>query len=336
MTLLVLGCHSILTFTTVARQPPNHQAAIETTSIMKDIIINKKYRVDRKIGQGGFGLVYIGTDIESNEIVAMKLMRCKDGPDMSRHEVDVLRALSGGIGMPRFMWFGVDCDYYVLICDLLGPSLGDLLNYCGGRFSLKTTLLIADQAISRLQYIHQKGYIHRDIKPENFTMGAGKQGNVLHTIDFGMAMEVFDKDEDKRFKGCPFGGTARFASLNNHKGLEQCRGDDLESLGYMLLFFQGGSLPWIGLKAATQEEKDKMIMEKKMNIPVETLCQGLPREFETFINYTRSLGFKDKPDYAYLRHLFRRLYNSQGFQYDKVFDWTEKLFHETYGEVVPK
>lgn len=104
----------------------------------------------------------------------------------------------------------------------------------------------------------------------------------------------------------------------------------------MLLFFQGGSLPWIGLKAATQEEKDKMIMEKKMNIPVETLCQGLPREFETFINYTRSLGFKDKPDYAYLRHLFRRLYNSQGFQYDKVFDWTEKLFHETYGEVVPK
>lgn len=72
-----------------------------------------------------------------------------------------------------------------------------------------------------------------------------------------------------------------------------------------------------------------MIKEKKRNLPVETLCEGLPGEFKTFISYTRSLGFKDKPDYSYLRRLFRRLYKSQGFQYDNVFDWTEKLFHET-------
>lgn len=149
----------------------------------------------------------------------MKLSRGIDYPYMLREEARVCRALSGGVGIPRVLWYGDDVEYDVLICDLLGPSLQDLLNYCGGRFSLKTTLLIADQAISRLQYIHQKGFLHLDIKPENFVMGAGRQGNVLHTIDFGLAKEIRDADESMRLKcGC-FGGTARYASLNNHDGI---------------------------------------------------------------------------------------------------------------------
>jgi casein kinase 1 delta/casein kinase I family protein HRR25 len=107
----------------------------------------------------------------------------------------------------------------------------------------------------------------------------------------------------------------------------------LESLGYVLIYFARGSLPWQGLKAATRKEKNDMIKEKKESLSGEKLCEGLlPDEFATYIDYTRSLGFENKPDYAYLRKLFRRLFISQGFKYDYIFDWTEKRFREIHGE----
>ena len=102
----------------------------------------------------------------------------------------------------------------------------------------------------------------------------------------------------------------------------------MESLGYMLLYFAHGSLPWQGLKAATAKEKDELIKQKKLNLPVAELCEGLPEEFATYINYTRSLRFKEKPDYAHLRKIFRDAFSARRFEYDNVFDWTERRFRE--------
>ena len=137
---------------------------------------------------------------------------------MLRSEKDTYDALSGGVGIPRVRWFGEECDFYALVHDILGPSLEDLFNYCDRRFSLKTILLIADQAISRIEYIHSKGFLHRDIKPENFLMGIGRQGNTLYTIDFGIAKEFVYAERSKDVKGLPLGGTTRYASINNHNG----------------------------------------------------------------------------------------------------------------------
>ncbi|EAQ89733.1 casein kinase I [Chaetomium globosum CBS 148.51] len=117
-------------------------------------------------------------------------------------------------------------------------------------------------------------------------------------------------------------GTARYASINTHLGVEQSRRDDMESLGYVMLYFCRGSLPWQGLKAATKKQKYDRIMEKKMTTPTDVLCRGFPNEFAIYLNYTRSLRFDDKPDYSYLRKIFRDLFVREGFQYDYVFDWT--------------
>ncbi|KAK8917528.1 hypothetical protein H634G_08915 [Metarhizium anisopliae BRIP 53293] len=234
--------------------------------------------------------------------------------------------------MPKFLWFGQECDYFALVHELLGPSLEDLLNYCDRRFSLKTILLIADQAISRIEFIHSKGLLHRDIKPDNFLLGVGKRGNILYTIDFGLAKEYRDVEHYRTLEGRVLCGTARYASINNHNGREQSWSDDLESLGYVLLYFARGSLPWQGIKAATDKEKWERVKSYKKTLSVEELCSGLPEEFSTYINYARSLGFQDKPNYAYLRRLFRRLFASKGFKYDNVFDWTEKRFYELRGK----
>jgi casein kinase 1 delta/casein kinase I family protein HRR25 len=137
-----------------------------------------------------------------------------------RGEKETYEALKGGVGVgiPQVRWFGQECDFHVLVIDALGPSLEDLLNYCDRTFSLKTILLLADQAISRIEYIHSKGFLHRDIKPDNFLMGVGRQGSTLYTIDFGLAKEFKDAERNKHVEGLALGGTRRYASINNHNG----------------------------------------------------------------------------------------------------------------------
>ena len=156
-------------------------------------------------------------------------------------------------------------------------------------------------------------------------MGIGKRGNQVNVIDFGLAKKFRDPKthlhipyrENKNLTG-----TARYTSINTHLGVEQSRRDDLESLGYVLMYFLRGSLPWQGLKAATKKQKYDRIMEKKMTTPTELLCRGFPSEMAIYLNCCRSLRFDDKPDYSYLRKLFRDLFVREGFQYDYVFDWS--------------
>ncbi|KAL1917794.1 uncharacterized protein VTP21DRAFT_3628 [Calcarisporiella thermophila] len=290
-----------------------------------EVRIGNKYRLLNKVGSGSFGDIYLGVNIINGEEVAIKLESVKSKHPQLEYETKVYKILAGGIGIPFVRWYGTEGDYNCMVLDLLGPSLEDLFSFCGRKFSLKTVLLLADQLISRIEYIHSKNFLHRDIKPDNFLMGIGKRGNQVNVIDFGLAKRYRDPKthlhipyrENKNLTG-----TARYASINTHLGVEQSRRDDLESLGYVLMYFLRGSLPWQGLKAATKKQKYDRIMEKKMTTPTEVLCRGFPKEFAVYLNYTRSLRFDDKPDYSYLRRLFRDLFVREGFQYDYVFDWS--------------
>lgn len=205
--------------------------------------VGGRYALGRKIGNGSFGDIYLGQNITTKEEVAIKLESIKTRHPQLAYEYKLYRILQNHVGIPSVHWFGQEGDYSVLVMDLLGPSLEDLFNFCSRKFSLKTVLLLADQLIARLEYIHSKNFLHRDIKPDNFLVGLGKKENIVYAIDFGLAKKFRDP---KTHQHIPYNenknltGTARYASLNSHLGIEQSRRDDLESLGFVLLYFNRG------------------------------------------------------------------------------------------------
>ncbi|KAE9604698.1 putative protein kinase CK1-CK1 family [Lupinus albus] len=287
--------------------------------------VGNKFRLGRKIGSGSFGEIYLGTNVQTNEEVAIKLENVKTKHPQLLYESKLYKILQGGTGIPNLKWFGVEGDYNVLVMDLLGPSLEDLFNFCSRKLSLKTVLMLADQMINRVEFVHSKSFLHRDIKPDNFLMGLGRRANQVYCIDFGLAKKYRDSSTHQHIpyrENKNLTGTARYASTNTHLGIEQSRRDDLESLGYVLMYFLRGSLPWQGLKAGNKKQKYDKISEKKVSTSIEALCRAYPTEFASYFHYCRSLRFDDKPDYAYLKRIFRDLFIREGFQFDYVFDWT--------------
>ncbi|VFQ59719.1 unnamed protein product [Cuscuta campestris] len=288
-------------------------------------LIGDKFKMVRKIGSGSFGELYLGVNIQNGEEVAIKLEPVRTRQPQLHYESKIYSLLQGGTGIPNLKWFGVDKDYNVMVIDLLGPSLEDLFNYCNRKLSLKTVLMLADQLINRVEYMHSRGFLHRDIKPDNFLMGLGRKANQVYAIDFGLAKKYKDLQTHRHIpyrENKNLTGTARYASINTHLGVEQSRRDDLEALGYVLMYFLRGSLPWQGLKAGNKKQKYDKISEKKMSTPVEVLCKSYPSEFISYFHYCRSLRFEDRPDYSYLKRLFRDLFIREGYQFDYVFDWT--------------
>uniref|UniRef100_A0A803LDB6 non-specific serine/threonine protein kinase n=1 Tax=Chenopodium quinoa TaxID=63459 RepID=A0A803LDB6_CHEQI len=263
--------------------------------------VGNKFRLGRKIGSGSFGEIYLGTNVQTNEEVAIKLENVKTKHPQLLYESKLYKILQGGTGIPNVRWFGVEGDYNVLVIDLLGPSLEDLFNFCSRKFSLKTVLMLADQMINRVEFVHSKSFLHRDIKPDNFLMGLGRRANQVYMIDFGLAKKYRDSTTHQHIpyrENKNLTGTARYASMNTHLGIG------------------------MGLKAGTKKQKYEKISEKKVSTSIEALCRGYPTEFASYFHYCRSLRFDDKPDYAYLKRIFRDLFIREGFQFDYVFDWT--------------
>ncbi|KAJ7958568.1 putative Casein kinase [Quillaja saponaria] len=306
-------------------------------------IVGGKFKMGKKIGSGSFGEIYLAANIDTREIVAVKMESKNTKHPQLLFEAKLYNTLQGGSGVPNMKWCGIDGDNNVLVIDLLGPSLEDLFVYCGRKFSLKTVLMLADQMISRIEYVHSRGYLHRDIKPDNYLMGLGRKQNQVYIIDFGLAKRYRDATTKQHItyrENKNLTGTARYVSCNTHLGIEQSRRDDLESLGYVFLYFLRGSLPWQGLKAAIKKQKYDRICEKKLSTPIEILCRSFPVEFASYFHYCHSLTFDQRPDYEFLKRLFRDLFTREGYDLDYIFDWTVLKYQQmqqkkTLGQSAP-
>ena len=314
-------------------------------SVMKDLIADC-FVLLHVIGKGSFGSIYISYNLRDNLPVSVKKEEKKPGktPQLkteSKLYQSLLNIQADDIsgakplgqdevtGVPKFYGVGELPDYYYMIIDFLGPNLIELFDYCGcKKFTILTVCLIALQALNRIENIHKHHYLHRDIKPENFLIGIHEKSNVIYLIDFGLSKRYKNPKTHQHIpyrEGRALTGTARYVSINTHLGIEQSRRDDLESIGYMLIFFLKGVLPWQGLKNCN--EKYTRIMEKKLQIPTEILCYGLPDEITYYLNYCKNLRFEDRPDYDYLRGLFIKLLGTCNTLYGLTkenikFDWS--------------
>ena len=184
------------------------------------------------------------------------------------------------------------------------------------------------QLMDRFKYMHSKNFLHRDVKPDNFLMGLGNKSDTLYVVDMGLAKRYYDPTTQKHLEyrnDKSLTGTARYASVHAHLGEELSRRDDFEAIGYVMIYFYTGSLPWQNLISQQKSQRYELIKEMKLNTTVDELCEGCPYEFQQYLKHAKNLDFQERPDYDYMRGLFTSLAEKEGINLnDKLYDWNVK------------
>ena len=300
---------------------------MENNENIQDYIIDKiflkKYKCVERIGKGSFSMIYKAE--YDSKYYAIKLER-KELQNLLENESIIMNFLKGP-NIPYIKSYGSSGDFNILVMQLLGKDLQILFSEKKNSFSLKTVCMLAYQMISILENIHKKNIIHRDIKPENFLMGLPGELNsiFLYLIDFGLS-KFYNKNSVTHYNANKdrnkMTGTPRYASINALRGIVQGKKDDLESIGYVLVYLLKGSLPWQSINVKNKSEKLKKILVLKIETPSSDLCYGLPQEFEIYLDYCKNLELESEPDYNILKNLFLQVLYKEKMQFDYIYDWS--------------
>ena len=280
-----------------------------------------KYTCVKKLGKGSFGSIYQA--VYGKEEYALKFEDRKKNNDLLQNEAAIMNYLKGP-NIPTVKSYGFTSSYNILVMQLLGRDLEHHFKR-RKKFSVKTVCMLGFQMINILENIHEKHILHRDIKPENFVMGLNHNSKIVYLIDFGLAKKYRSMSTLIQYPLTlkkKFTGTARYASINALKGYEHSRRDELESLGYIFIYFLKGKLPWQNIKVKDKEEKFKKILQKKLEISSNELCLGIPKEFEIFLEYVKNLKYDEKPDYNMLKDLLYKIMKDGNYKNDYIYDWT--------------
>lgn len=293
----------------------------KSTSNKKSAKLLDNYIIIEQIGSGSFGEVYLA-EHKNGRKVAVKV-EDKKKANRIESEYEIYRHLQANnfvIGVPTMYDYLQSPDYNIMVMQLLGPNLEDLFVEYSRSFSMSTIFMLATQLLVLLEKLHGTGYIHRDIKPNNFLIGRDENISQVYIMDFGLSKKFISHGKHIKFQNNrSLIGTARYASVNMHMGIEPSRRDDLESVGYMLVYFCKGSLPWQGIKKKKGNDHIHAIGEKKMSTSLDDLCDGLPSCFRKFLSYCRKLKFDETPDYDFIQNLFFETAVDKGINYK--FDW---------------
>ena len=307
------------------KSPPINLSSNNSQKVEEVKIKNQySFKSTDRLGGGSFGQIFKGINIKTKEEVAIKIESKNIETPQLLHESKILKILKDNEGFPKVYLLTPLDDVLIMVMELLGDNLQKLIkNQPEKKFSLKTTLMLGIQILKRIKTLHDNNFIHRDIKPENFTIGLKKMNNIIYMIDYGLTRKYCDshKKHIPYKEGKNLTGTALYASIYTHKGIEQSRRDDLESLGYMMIYFCKGELPWMNVKANNKAGKYKKIMEKKIQMKPEILCAGLIDEFREYFKYVRDLQFTEEPNYEYLFGLFNNAMKKCKIKNDFKFDW---------------
>lgn len=253
-------------------------------------LIGKKYILLDLIGSGSFGSIYQGENVRTQEKVAIKVEPIKNETKLLKNEATIYQYLSNKQGIPEVKWYGKDNINYYMVLNLLGESL-EAIKEQKGTFSLKTTLQIGINILDLLLTIHEAGLIHRDVKPDNFLLSLNDTNKNINIIDFGLCKSYLNNEKHIEMKQTSsLIGTPSYASINAHNFMELSRRDDLESLGYMLIYFYLGMLEWQKVDTSNHT----IIKEMKSNVIYNT---KIPPILIEYIKFVRTIEFEEKPYY---------------------------------------
>lgn len=285
----------------------------------KEIIIQSKYKIVKKIGNGSFGSVYEGIKLRTNESVAIKLERLDSSFKILKHETTLLNYLyqNGCRCSPVVYWYGIFNGHSCLIMPKYICSIDVFIEqYCKG--SQKHINKIMVKLIELLENIHSHYVVHRDIKPQNFMIGNDEE---IHLIDFGLSSLYVDehKQHIKMTNKLHIIGTLKYVSYFVHCGLEPVRRDDLMSLGYMYIYLlTDGKLSWniqnmTDTDHITINEYPDTHIDNYKNVWTKNLkhwdnfkgvCENIGPVITNYFEYCYNLGFSNNPNYSELKKIF--------------------------------
>lgn len=289
-----------------------------------------RFTVYKKIGSGGYGDIYSVHDSESDEMCAMKVEFLSSEKQGLQFELEIMRSIQGSPYFPKLIGDGEFEDFRYLVMELLGPSLSTMRRALDRRrYTLISTLKLSIEMLKSIKAFHKLGYIHQDIKPGNFLIKPDYKAPVV-LIDFGLSDTYIDpktKQHIHRDPDAGFIGTCRYASPHAHEEKQLSRRDDLFSWFYTIIELAEGKMPWPGSR-----DKELTIEMKRVMKPQE-LCRTLTSEFCDIYKYIKSIKFKEKPKYKWIRTQIELAIQKLNVTDDR-YDW-EKLDKSKIEEISP-